>query len=432
MFYGRKMIGVAFAAHAATSGFGWYAYSALLPALTAAFGASALQGSLGAIVYQLGLWLSAPLLGPQLDRRSIRRIMTLGALTLATGFFLVAASRSLLQLYLALGLFVGVGSTATGSLAANTLVSKWFERNRGQALGVAQLGISASGIAVASGAALLAAEIGWRGTYLVFGGLTLSLVALVSTTVVSRPEELGLRPDGDDPGRAAPRPDPEFVRAPTGALLRARAFWVIAGIVALDICVNGSVALHLPLHARRLGFGIETGGAALSLVAALALCGKLLYGWLADRFDRRLAPICVSLAHLAGLGAFLIADSLPGLLAASAVFGLGLGGVVPVWGALVGDAFGRERFGRAMGLMGPVTLPLSLGGAALTGWLADRTGSYDLAFKWLMAVACGAILLASLHSGRRAAPASKTDGGGDVRGPGRATSCASGPGSPPG
>jgi MFS family permease len=87
------------------------------------------------------------------------------------------------------------------------------------------------------------------------------------------------------------------------------------------------------------------------------------------------------------------------LLLAGTVFGLGMGGVIPLWGALIGAGFGRQPFGRVMGLMSPVMLPIHVVGIPYAGWIYDRTGSYEIAFLTFIgvyALAMAALLLLRL------------------------------------
>jgi MFS family permease len=98
-----------------------------------------------------------------------------------------------------------------------------------------------------------------------------------------------------------------------------------------------------------------------------------------------------------------IVDTYLGLAATAAVFGLGMGGIVPLSASLVGQIFGRYSFGRALGLMSPFMLPIQCLGAPFAGFIYDCTGNYFLAFKvyiGLLALAAGALLLLGLSAPR--------------------------------
>ncbi|HEY5646809.1 MAG TPA: MFS transporter, partial [Pseudomonadales bacterium] len=74
-------------------------------------------------------------------------------------------------------------------------------------------------------------------------------------------------------------------------------------------------------------------------------------------------------------------QSLLSFAVGAAFFGFGMGGTVPMQGALIGRMFGRERFGKAMGSLRPAMFPLQIIGVPLAGWMFDQTGTYDPAFQ---------------------------------------------------
>ena len=81
------------------------------------------------------------------------------------------------------------------------------------------------------------------------------------------------------------------------------------------------------------------------------------------------------------------------LLLAGTVYGLGMGGMPPLMGALIGAAFGRYKFGRMIGLMNPLMLPIRVLGIPYAGWIFDRTGSYQIAFLTFIGLCVASILV---------------------------------------
>jgi hypothetical protein len=90
--------------------------------------------------------------------------------------------------------------------------------------------------------------------------------------------------------------------------------------------------------------------------------------------------------QIVGLLLMMQGEGYTGLVLGAVVFGFGMGGVVPLQGALCGMAFGRLSFGEVMGLMRPVQVPLHALGIPLAAWIHDTTGSFDLAFQIFVAV----------------------------------------------
>lgn len=177
-------------------------------------------------------------------------------------------------------------------------------------------------------------------------------------------------------------------------LHRDRNFWVIAIAVALNFCGNGAILTHMIPHATDLGFTAADAALILSVAAGVGALGKLVFGWIADHADLRFAmwlATGLQTVSLLLLLALLDTSSYAALMFAVGVFGLGMGGIVPLWGSLVGAAFGRRNFGRAMGLMSPVMLPIQLWGIPFAGWAFDRFGSYRIAFTTFLALYLGAM-----------------------------------------
>lgn len=398
MFYGWRIVAVAFVTNFIAVGLVFYSYGVFFKALAAEFGGSRFGVAAGLAIMNIAISVFAPFLGHAFDRRSMRHIICLGALLSAVGFFVASQIDALWQFYAVMGTFLALGVAALGPLAGATLVANWFTERRGIALGVAGMGISASGFAMAPAATLLIGAIGWRDTFLVYGVVPLLVVIpLVWLVVVNRPERMGLRPDGaQDPTDASPpirdqpaRPSDSLDRhlAPvsepdwsTRSALRQRNLWVIAIAIALNSSTNGAILTHIIPHATDIGFEPLAAAWVLSCIAGFGAIGKLLFGWIADRVDKRLTLWCAT--GLQGLGIVLIlnAEQYQMLLLAGTVYGLGMGGMPPLAGALVGAAFGRYRFGRMMGLMNPLMLPIRVLGIPYAGWIFDRTGSYQIAF----------------------------------------------------
>ena len=98
------------------------------------------------------------------------------------------------------------------------------------------------------------------------------------------------------------------------------------------------------------------------------------------------------------------------------VFGFGMGGIVPLHGAVAGIAFGRENFGKVMGLMRPAMMPLQVAGLPFAGWVFDTYGDYRLAFQiflvlYVLAAICTwAMRLPSRDDPRRIRPVSEATG----------------------
>jgi para-nitrobenzyl esterase len=298
-----------------------------------------------------------------------------------------------------------------GPLATSTLVANWFHLHRGRALGVTAVGASVGGLIFPVVATRLMQEIGWRGATMAFAGVLLLFAVPLWRLIVNRPELIGETPDGGhsgepnhssaDDARAAETTEgnPEIVPGiEDQSLLRSSNFWVITAIIGLAFCSTSTLIAHLVPYATDLGFEPQRAAVLMSAYAGAGAIGRLLCGYLVDRVDKRLASWIVFAVLTVGWGSLVVAPSYSGLLAASIGMGLGVGGIMPLWGALTGACFGRAIFGRAMGLMTPLMLPFNLAGAPIAAYAFDRTGSYTLVLSaFLGTFMLGAVVIAFLR-----------------------------------
>lgn len=383
IFYGWRIVAVAFLVDFVAVGFFFYSYGVFFKALAADFGGSRLGVSLGLTVTNVVGAVLAPFLGRALDRLPIKRVMIAGACSTAAGFLLASQIGALWHYYLVLGTLTAVGMLMMGGIVAATLVSNWFVGRLGTALGIATMGISLSGVLMPPTATWLIEHVGWRGGFQVYAlGTLLVVVPVVALVVVNRPEDLGLRPDGVriDPARPPP-PEPVERTYATRELLGSAEFWVIAVAFAFGWCCLGAVLTHMVPHFTDLGIDPYRAASILSVTAGAGVVGKLAYGWLFDRVGPRAAIGASFASQLAGVVILLYGATYPVLVAGGLVFGFGMGGVVPLQGATIGFTFGRLSYGKVTGLLRPVQLPIAALGNPLAGWIYDVTGSYTLAFQ---------------------------------------------------
>lgn len=382
------MVGVAFVTLFVSVGFVFYSYGLFVLSLERELGQSRFLTSLGLSFMNGAIAFAAPFLGRAVDSMSIRNVMMTGGIMMFVGFVLASQITAIWQFIFLLATVLGCGVAFIGQLPSSTLVSNWFIRRRGMALGIATMGVSASGVAMPPITTWLIAHYGWRQTFIVYGILAATIVVpLVWLTVVNRPEDANLLPDGD----TAPPPDPDddpahphalgLQRLEGSALIRNRDFWGIGMSVSLCFFAMSAVLVHtVPMSVDR-GYTESQSAWILSACALSGVLGKILFGWISDDIDTRVA-FWLSMAFQAtGVAGILYFDALTGLILAGAVFGFGMGGIVPLWGTLTGEAFGRQNFGRATGLMTPFMFPVHAIGVPYAGWVYDHTGSYDIALE---------------------------------------------------
>lgn len=396
VFHGWWIVLVAFVCHAVNTGLIFYAWSAFLTPLAAAFGGRG-PVAVGFTVMQAAGAGYGLVVGRIVDRRGGRPVQVVGALALAGGFLLLARVESLPALYLCLAGPVALGSTCIGFLPNNAAVARWFVRRRGRAFGVATAGISAGGIIFVPLAQYLISRHGWRDAFAILGMLVVVVVLPPVLAFMRRdPADLGLHPDGLAPA-PEPAPDAELARfereiehsvSPEVAV-RLADFWLLAAAFSLTIAGLSAVLIYqIPMLIDR-GVAPERASLVLGATAAMGLVGKLGFGALLDRFDqRRVAAACFCL-QVAGVFLLWRAHG-PLMLAAYVVlYGYAMGGNVTLQASLVAATFGPLHYGAIAGRMTPFLILAQGVGVPATGYLRDATGSYAPA---LLAVMVGGLL----------------------------------------
>jgi len=242
------MVLVAFCVDFVAVGFFFYSYGVFFKAIAEDFGGSRLGIAFGLTVTNIVGAIAAPYVGRALDKYPLKHVMGVGASFMAVGFLGLSFVRNPIEFYLVLGIFVGFGASSMGSLATSKLVANWFDRRRGTALGIAAAGVSLSGVIMPYISAELINNYGWREGFLVYGLFTLLVVLpMVLRFVVSRPEDIGMRPDGAMP--IAVKAGAELVvpkpRLAMRDVFREHNFWVIVLTFSLIFCCMGATLTHM-------------------------------------------------------------------------------------------------------------------------------------------------------------------------------------------
>lgn len=334
-----------------------------------------------------------PILGGLMDRVSLRKLMVLGGLSLAAGYAAVSFATSFEQILIIFGVLIAPANVLIGPVAATVLLSRWFEKRRGRAMGIAIAGISGGTFIFPFIIQGLLDAHAWREALRL-----LSLVLLVWTVpaallVVDKPADRGMHPDGAAEPSEQSRAEQAKTPISARALLTDPAFWMIALTVA--IVTSGMKGMITNLAPLAVDNGIDPSDAA-ALISTYAACGfiaKLNFAALADRLGPRvlmfaaLGGFAVGMACLtqAHLGYWMIALGV-------AIIGLFGGLMVPVESYLVPRVFGQRAVGRAMGLLSGTILFALLLTPPLFGFIFDVTGSY-MGIFWTFAGLAAAALL---------------------------------------
>lgn len=393
-FAGWRILAVACTVNA----FAWStraSFAAVYAAMLQDVGWSRTQAVLGYALSWLALVPCSPLAGWLYDRLGPRVVVPLGGLALALGVALTGRASAPVHYYLSYGGLVGFGIAATLG-PSSALLSRWFVRRRGTALGLYAAGSSAGTLLSLPLVAWLVAAYGWRATLAGYGAVLAVVLTLPPALVYrSSPQALGQEPDGG----AAPAPSRVRLSSERPWTLRAAlstvAFWAAFAMLLLGVVAFQIVTTHQIAFVAGRGIRPERAAAAFGLTGVFQLIGNLAGGALSDRLGRQAV---FQTGSLLGLLAVAMLASVRGpdevwkLFLFALVMGLGFGARISLLSAIPADAFGGPRFGLILGLL---QMGSGLGGflgPTLAGLIYDASGSYRAAF----AAAALAVVLSGL------------------------------------
>ena len=347
--------------------------------LSAPFALARIQG---AVIGPVEGWL--------IDRIGSRRMILLGYATMGVGFILFSQIHSIWQYILAY-IVISVGGGMGGWLAVIALVNNWFIRHRSFALATAMSGVHFGGFLVFLLAIGLESH-GFRTTSLGIGLFLLATTVPVSRIIRNRPEDMGLMPDGDPPpasdvlseesgpvedAGADATPEPDFTAREA---MRTPVFWVLAMIHMTSTISIVTLAVHLVPKLNDMGFSLTGASVVISTYTAIALVTQFVAGYVGDRLPKPPLILFFLLIQAASLLVLALAESKSMAFVFAGLYGLGIGGRVPLLTAIRGDYFGRKAFATIMGLS---MLPNNFGmmvAPLFAGYMFDTTGTYLVPF----------------------------------------------------
>ena len=338
--------------------------------------------------------LVQPLCGRLVDRWGARRVVLWSLLSFGSTLLALSAVRGhLAEIYLGYAL-LGLFGAGTTPVPYSRVISRWFERRRGIALGLSLAGFGVGMLVMPVLASALIAHMGWRGTYRALGALIVGgIVPVVWVLFREDPEAMGMLPDGR--GEVG---DFENVRSVAGGMSwsevwRTLTFWKIAiAFFLVSTSVHACVVHFVPLLSDR-GLSPERAAKAASLFGVSILFGRLAVGPLLDRF---FAPYVIATLFGGVIGGLVLLwlggpPSFPFL--AAFLLGLGLG--MDTLAYVITRYFGIRSFGEIYGYAFAGVLLGASVGPALLGLVFHRVGSYApglMALTLAVSVAIGLIV----------------------------------------
>ena len=320
--------------------------------------------------------------GWAIDRYGPRKIVFLVGLLTGLSLLLTSQTSSLWQLFITYSLLLSLGGGALFVVLMST-VSRWFDKKRGFALGIASSGAGLGMVATAPFATFFITNFGWRTAFIAIG-VTIWLIAIPLSLLLKKdPREVGALPDGaksrtsvigiEDTSTPAaylsPRQD-----------IKTISFWFITLVWFLFAFSFFLILTHLVPHATDVGFSAGEAAIILVLMGLTNIAGRILMGIVSDRIGGKATVAICAVVQVVSIVWLIYLQDLWALYLFSLVYGFVWGGLTVAVTRLVVVTFGVHRIGQVLGVVDAGFGTGAAIGPAIGGLIFDFSASYYMAF----------------------------------------------------
>ena len=433
IFYGWWIVLAGALINMYAAGVWFYGFPIFYKALLDEFGWSAAAGAAIISLSRLEGGLEGPIIGWLVDKFGPRKLAIIGTVTVGLGFMLMSRVSSFsigpvyVSSFVAFALlyagWMSVGFNTGFFHASGAAVNAWFIKKRSRAFALYSLGAGGSGLIVFA-LGWVVNGYGWRPAAFLSGVGIFAIVLPLSLVLRGKPEQYGYLPDGDDPNAASAaspesdhagmaavpatspgarehgRPSPSKVEWPEydfslREALSTLAFWMLILASGARSVAMTSIIIHQVVYLTEVrNIPLVQASAALGAMITVSLIGRVSFGFMGDRIDKRYLLIVTYLLQAVGIYILMGITSMPRLWLFVVVYGIAYGGAIPLFMAIVGEYFGRLRYATIRGFMQLFLMPATVVGPVYAGWVYDTTDSYQVAFmSFMVAMLVGTVFV---------------------------------------
>ncbi|MCX8277624.1 MAG: MFS transporter [Dehalococcoidia bacterium] len=397
-FFGWNIV----AASALMNGFGgsvhWQGFTVFFIPISQSLGLSAAQTAIPFSLSRVENGLVGPITGWLIDRYGVRRLMFVGTPMVGIGYVLLSQTSTFMSFLLVYIFVISLGASTSFMQASTTSLNTWFSRRRGMVMSINSAAFRLGGAFMVPLLSVAVLKWGWETAALWVGIGMLVFITPLAIMFRRSPESMGLGPDGDPVKVDLKKLDVAHGEIPDSDddwtardAIRTKAFWILAAGTVLRMSVHGTIFVHFVPILVWKGETQQMGANLIGLLALASVPLILFFGWFSDKVGRpRLLAGCYLSAACALALLNVVEGTWPIFVALMLFTGTEIGSGLN-W-ALVGDLFGRKRFGTIRGLLSPIYNVALFSMPITAGWVYDETGSYEIVL-W---VGAGLLVAAAL------------------------------------
>ena len=380
LYFGWKVVTGLFLNYMAIVGIMVYTLPLFYPSIIDEYGYTSDQVTRPAfLAYMIGAVIT-PFISPFYDRFSVRKFMVAGTVFMAAGLFALSEFQTLTQMII-IYLVFGLGQVCAGQVPTMVVVTRWFKRRRGIAMGIVLTSTSVGGAVFPLVVRQVMTSGTWREAIFVLMAICAVMMAMpVIFMVRSRPEDKGISEAQADPHGLDLSAQTEQQDGPTlRQALRQPEFYLLAFATgALWFSLNGVVQHQTILIGKEMGVGIQTLTLISSLFFSFAVVGKLALGWFSDRFNKTMIMFLSVLNLIVGLLIlrFASGDNITLLYLYAIVYGVGFGGMFTMIQLVIAEFYAGKSYGRILGILAAVDVGAGGMGIPAVARMQGYFGSY--------------------------------------------------------
>lgn len=314
---------------------------------------------------------------------SVRRSMQIGAVILMLGYASIGLVRNKWMLYGSYSVTT-LAMWSMGYVPFAVILSNWFERRTGFVVGLVYMGTGIGGMLFSPVIGALIHSFGWRMTYLIMSVVVGLLLIPTSFLIFDKPSDKGLLPYGHEPNlEKAPLDKSMLSGTPYSSAIRSAAFWIIVTAICFTNFMVSGYHSTFAAFLSDIGYPITSASAIVSLNMASLAAGKILLGFLFDRFGYNSTSILAGISTIVCIVAALFLPSTIALVIQISMYslGMGYGSVAPP--ILLKYKFGLNDFAKINGLLMTCSQVFSALGSVFSGTVRDLAGSYAPGYIFL-------------------------------------------------
>ena len=388
MYYGWFVVSACFLIMMYNAGSNALGFTAVFEPIVDEFGWSHTQISLAASLRGLERGLLAPVAGILSDRWGPNKVVFGGLILCSIGMILLSKASSLTMFFSSF-ILIGIGVSATATPLLMVLVLNWFPKNGGLAMGIAASGVALGGLLLPI-VTLFIDSFGWRQAIFIIGIGVLVFPLPLSFLLRKKTEKYKDLPNNEksrlsfDEILSKEEEEGGIRNFETKEAMSDLVFWIIAVAFFCQVLGLSGVITHIMPFFSSIGFERGTSAFIAGALPLATVLGRVGFGWLMDRVDKRgLAIISFTLNSLGLLIlAFITPEQTLLIVLFIIIYGVGWGGSVVLLAGLLNSYFGIKKLSTIIGFCGVFTMIGFITGAPLTGWIFDKWGNYQPA--WLV------------------------------------------------